>query len=96
MVEANTTGAVIGMILGFGVCLYYLVGTRYFPDTFISMWRPDDVVAKMGELQAAVGAAADETAKAAAADALKKFYVGGGRVVGDIGNALTPPCLACL
>ena len=29
----------------------------------------------MGELQAAVGAAADETAKTAAADVLKKFYV---------------------
>jgi cation/acetate symporter len=72
--RTTSTGAILGMISGFGVCLYYLVGTRYFPESFISMWRPDDIVAKMGELQAAVGSAADETAKAAATDALKKFY----------------------
>jgi cation/acetate symporter len=72
--RTTSAGAVLGMITGFGVCLYYLVGTRYFPESFISLWRPDDVVAKMGELQAAVGAAADETAKTAATDALKKFY----------------------
>jgi cation/acetate symporter len=71
--RTTTPGAVLGMICGFGVCLYYLVGTRYFPESFISLWRPDDVVAKLGELQAAVGAAADDAAKTAAADALKKF-----------------------
>jgi cation/acetate symporter len=73
--RTTSTGAVLGMITGFGVCLYYLVGTRYFPETFISMWRPDDVIAKMGEMQAAVASAADETARLAAEDALKKFYV---------------------
>ena len=72
--RTTSAGAIAGMVTGFGVCLYYLVGTRYFPESFIAMWRPDEVVAKMGELQAAVGAAADETAKAAAADALTKFY----------------------
>jgi cation/acetate symporter len=72
--RTTSAGAILGMITGFGVCLYYLVGTRYFPESFISLWRPDDVVAKMGELQAAVASAADETAKTAAADALKKFY----------------------
>jgi cation/acetate symporter len=28
--RTTATGAIIGMIGGFGVCLYYLVGTRYF------------------------------------------------------------------
>jgi cation/acetate symporter len=73
--RTTSAGAVAGMITGFGLCLYYLVGTRYFPETFISMWRPDDVIAKMGEMQAAVASAADATAKTAAEDALKKFYV---------------------
>jgi cation/acetate symporter len=72
--RTTSAGAVAGMITGFGVCLYYLVGTRYFPESFISMWRPDDVIAKMGEMQAAVAAAADDTARLAAEDALKKFY----------------------
>ena len=72
--RTTSAGAVAGMITGFGVCLYYLVGTRYFPESFISLWRPDEVVAKMGELQAAVGTAADDTAKTAAAAALKTFF----------------------
>jgi cation/acetate symporter len=66
-------GAIAGMITGFGVCAYYLVGTRYFPESFISMWRPDAIVAQMGELQAAVAAATDEAAKTAAQAALDKF-----------------------
>jgi len=73
--RTTSAGAVAGMITGFGVCLYYLVATRYFPDSFITMYRPDDVIARMGEMQAAVGAAADDTARLAAEDALKKFYV---------------------
>jgi cation/acetate symporter len=28
--RTNATGAIIGMMAGFGVCLYYLVATRYF------------------------------------------------------------------
>ena len=66
-------GAIAGMITGFGVCAYYLVGTRYFPESFISMWRPEAVVAKMGELQAAVAAATDEAGKTAATAALTAF-----------------------
>jgi cation/acetate symporter len=66
-------GAIAGMITGFGVCAYYLVGTRYFPESFISMWRPEAVVAKMGELQAAVTAATDEAGKTAASAALTAF-----------------------
>lgn len=72
--RTTSAGAILGMITGFGVCLYYLVATRYFPDTFISMWRPDEVAAKMQEVQAAVGSAADATAKTAAETALKAFY----------------------
>ncbi len=34
--RATTPGAVLGMIAGFGVCLYYLIGTRYYgmPEWF--------------------------------------------------------------
>jgi cation/acetate symporter len=73
--RTTSAGAILGMITGFGLCLYYLVATRYFPDTFITMYRPDDVIAKMGEMQAAVTSATDETAKAVAAEALKKWYI---------------------
>jgi cation/acetate symporter len=72
--RTTTAGAIAGMTTGFGVCLYYLVGTRYFPESFISMWRPDEVVAQMRELQAAVAAATDDTARAAASTALTAFY----------------------
>ncbi|MEZ5851358.1 MAG: sodium:solute symporter family protein [Hyphomicrobiaceae bacterium] len=36
--RATSAGAVLGMIAGFGLCLYYLVGTRYFAVTFHEMW----------------------------------------------------------
>jgi cation/acetate symporter len=36
--RATTAGAVTGMILGFGICLYYLIGTRYFAVSFHEMW----------------------------------------------------------
>jgi cation/acetate symporter len=36
--RANTAGAIAGMILGFGVCVYYLVGTRYFAVSFQELW----------------------------------------------------------
>lgn len=36
--RANTAGCIVGMILGFGACLYYLVGTRYFAVSFHEMW----------------------------------------------------------
>ena len=32
--RANTAGAICGMISGFGICLFYLVMTRYAPTTF--------------------------------------------------------------
>jgi len=36
--RATTAGAIAGMILGFAVCLYYLVGTRYFAVSFHEVW----------------------------------------------------------
>ena len=34
--RATTTGAVAGMIAGFGLCVFYLVTTRYFPQAGVS------------------------------------------------------------
>ncbi len=36
--RANSAGAVAGIIAGFGLCIYYLVGTRYFAPTFYETW----------------------------------------------------------
>ncbi|MEO8652023.1 MAG: sodium:solute symporter family protein [Hyphomicrobiaceae bacterium] len=36
--RATTTGAIVGMIVGFGLCVYYLVGTRYFAVSFHEAW----------------------------------------------------------
>jgi cation/acetate symporter len=36
--RATTQGAIAGMILGYGVCVYYLVGTRYFAVSFHELW----------------------------------------------------------
>ena len=36
--RANSAGAVAGMIAGFGICLYYLLGTRYGASGFVEMW----------------------------------------------------------
>jgi cation/acetate symporter len=34
-------GAIAGMVSGFGICLFYLVMTRYFPGTFKDMFGTD-------------------------------------------------------
>jgi cation/acetate symporter len=34
--RTTTTGAVLGIIAGFGLCLFYLVTTRYFPQAGVS------------------------------------------------------------
>ena len=78
--RANTPGAVLGMILGFGATLYYLVGTRYFAVSFYEMWSflstaKPEAVAKFAELKAAFAAAAPE-GKAAAWTALDKHAQG--------------------
>ncbi|MEX0590944.1 MAG: hypothetical protein WD207_07645, partial [Xanthobacteraceae bacterium] len=33
-----TLGAVLGMIAGFGLCVFYLVTTRYYPQAGVSMF----------------------------------------------------------
>jgi cation/acetate symporter len=68
--RANTPGAVLGMILGFGVCLYYLVGTRYFAPHFYDTWgwlstASADAAKKYADLKAAWLAAAPEGKEAA-------------------------------
>jgi len=73
--RATTAGAIVGMILGFGICLYYLVGTRYFAPSFYETWSwlSDATPAKAAEyarLQAAC------TADAARCAALDKFAQG--------------------
>jgi cation/acetate symporter len=68
--RANKTGAIVGIIAGFGICLYYLVATRYYAVSFYEMWSGlsganDAAVTKFNELKAAFESAAPE-AKAAA------------------------------
>ncbi len=60
--RANTTGCIIGMVLGYGVCVYYLVGTRYYAVSFNDMWSwlsaaTPAAQAKFVELKAAWSAA---------------------------------------
>jgi len=79
--RANTPGAVLGMILGFGFCLYYLVGTRYFAVSFHEMWgwlgtASADATKKFADLKAAWVAAAPGAAKDAAWVALDKHAQG--------------------
>ena len=74
--RANSAGAIAGMIAGFGICLYYLLGTRYGAIGFYEMWSglstaTPEAVAKFAELKAALAAAAPD-AQAAALDALDK------------------------
>jgi cation/acetate symporter len=36
--RTTATGAVLGIIAGFGLCLFYLVTTRYFPQAGVRIW----------------------------------------------------------
>jgi len=68
--RANSQGAVAGMIVGFGLCLYYLLGTRYGAVTFVEMWSwlstaTAEQMAKFEELKAAFAAAAPDAQEAA-------------------------------
>jgi cation/acetate symporter len=74
--RANSAGAVAGMTLGFLVCLYYLLGTRYGAIGFVEMWSwlstaSAEQLAKFEELKAAYAAATGD-AQAAAFTALDK------------------------
>jgi cation/acetate symporter len=68
--RANKWGAIAGMIAGFGICLYYLVGTRYYAVGFYEMWSglsgaSDAAVTKFNDLKAAYEGAAPEVRAAA-------------------------------
>ena len=70
--RATAPGAVVGMVLGFGVCLYYLVGTRYFAVHFYETWgwlstASAASVAKYNDLKNAYLAAGANSAAAGAA-----------------------------
>ena len=73
--RGNTAGCIVGMILGFGVCLYYLVGTRYFAVSFHETWgwlgtASQAQLANYAKLKAAWMAAPEGAAKLAAWTAL--------------------------
>jgi cation/acetate symporter len=74
--RATTAGAIAGMILGFGVCLYYLVGTRYFAVSFHETWSwlGEATVAQKAQFAKLKEAwiAAPEAGKAAAYAALDR------------------------
>ena len=65
--RTTSVGAVVGMIAGFGVTTFYLVMTRYFPVEFIDMFgtASEAGMAKIAELQAALGAATGDAVAAA-------------------------------
>jgi cation/acetate symporter len=72
--RANKWGAVSGMIVGFGVCAYYLWMTRYHAVSFYETWSGlsganDAAVTKFNDLKAAFEGAAPEV-KASALKAL--------------------------
>jgi cation/acetate symporter len=59
--RANAAGCIAGMILGFGVCAYYLIGTRYFAPSFYELWSwlsnaSPAAVKRFAELKAACAA----------------------------------------
>src|SRR5690606_189015 len=71
-------GAIAGIIAGFGVCLYYLLGTRYGAVGFVDMWSwlssaTPEQLARFAELKAAYAAASGEEAQLAAWKALDGF-----------------------
>jgi cation/acetate symporter len=70
--RANRQGCIAGMIIGFGLCAYYLVGTRYFAVSFHEMWSwlgtaSPAALKRYADLKAAYTAAGGDAAKAAAA-----------------------------
>jgi cation/acetate symporter len=73
--RATSAGAILGMIAGWGICAFYLVGTHYFPEFFVSTFKSADIVAKMTELKAAVAAAAPGSEAATKAAAALKAHL---------------------
>ncbi len=46
--RATTPGAIAGIIAGWGICLFYLITTRYFPQAGVNLFR-HDVAAEPGD-----------------------------------------------
>lgn len=70
--RANSVGAVLGIAAGFGICLYYLLGTRYGAIDFVEMWSgmssaTTDQLERFAELKSAYDAAAPAAREAALA-----------------------------
>ncbi|TYR35252.1 cation acetate symporter [Mesorhizobium microcysteis] len=68
--RTNGPGAVAGIVAGFGICLYYLLGTRYGAVGFHETWgwlgtATVEQVARFDELKAAWTAATGEAKEAA-------------------------------
>jgi cation/acetate symporter len=57
--RTTAIGACCGMAAGFGICLFYLIGTQYYPDWFISVFGD---AAATEKLAASLQAIADKTA----------------------------------
>jgi cation/acetate symporter len=68
--RTTTAGAIAGIIAGFGVCVYYLLATRYFAPSFYETWgwlsgASAEAATRYQELKAAVAAAAPDAQAAA-------------------------------
>src|SRR5690606_8521974 len=75
--RTSSVGALAGIAAGFGVCVYYLFGTRYGAPAFYETWSflssaSPEAAARYAELKAAVASAAPD-AKAAAEKALDTY-----------------------
>jgi cation/acetate symporter len=79
--RANAWGAVAGILAGFGVCLYYVLGTQYAPVSFFETWSMLSVASEDSletlKLMTSDWAQATGEAKSAAEVALTKFARGG-------------------
>jgi cation/acetate symporter len=85
--RTTSAGASLGMLAGFGVCLFYLIMTQFYPETFILWFGSAEKIAGMNDLAAkaneavaavaAAGAAATNELKAAitAAQGALKTYL---------------------
>jgi cation/acetate symporter len=75
--RANAAGCIAGLVLGFGITIYYMFGTRYYAVDFYQTWSAfsvatDAQVARFNELYKAWQAAAAGAAKDAAWVALDR------------------------
>jgi cation/acetate symporter len=79
--RTNAWGAVAGTLAGFGVCLYYVLGTQYAPVSFFETWSMLSVASEDSletlKLMTSDWAQATGEAKSAAEVALTKFARGG-------------------